>query len=107
VFLGDQLASILEAIEKGENLKATDAAIIVLGFPLYLYLTRIIILTGTRTSPFAFTGINLSSGRLVHLNRSSFPATVLNLIVAESIDELTDKIETAGTTDIRKTILML
>lgn len=103
VFLGDQLASILEAIEKGENLKATDAAIIDLGLSSLPILNK----DNTdrnRTSPFAFTG-NKFEFRAVGASQSiSFPATVLNLIVAESIDELTDKIETAGTSDIRKTI---
>ncbi len=103
VFLGDQLSAILEAIEKGENLKATDAAIIDLGLAALPILNK----DNTdrnRTSPFAFTG-NKFEFRAVGSSQSiSFPATVLNLIVAESIDELADKIEAAGTSDIRKTI---
>lgn len=103
VFLGEQLTSILESIEKGENLKSTDAAIIDLGLSSLPILNK----DNTdrnRTSPFAFTG-NKFEFRAVGASQSaSFPATVLNLIVAESIDELTDKIEAAGTSDIRKTI---
>lgn len=103
VFLGDQLVSILDAIEKGEHLKATDAAIIDLGLSSLPVLSK----DNTdrnRTSPFAFTG-NKFEFRAVGSSQSiSFPAAVLNLIVAESIDELADKIEKAGTSDVRKTI---
>ncbi len=103
VFLGDQLASILDAIEKGENLKATDAAIIDLGLSSLPVVSK----DNTdrnRTSPFAFTG-NKFEFRAVGSSQSiSFPAAVLNLIVAEAIDELADRIEKAGTSDLRKTI---
>ena len=92
VFLGDQLSAILESIEKGESIKATDAAIIDLGLSSLPLLSK----DNTdrnRTSPFAFTG-NKFEFRAVGASQSiSFPATVLNLIVAESIDELADKIE--------------
>jgi len=103
VFLGDQLSAILESIEKGESIKATDAAIIDLGLSSLPLLSK----DNTdrnRTSPFAFTG-NKFEFRAVGASQSiSFPATVLNLIVAESIDELADKIEKKGTSDLRKTI---
>ena len=102
-FLGEQLTAILDAIEKGENLKATDAAIIDLGLSSLPVLNK----DNTdrnRTSPFAFTG-NKFEFRAVGSSQSiSFPATVLNLIVAESIDELADRIEAMGTLDVRKTI---
>ncbi|HPS58848.1 MAG TPA: glutamine synthetase III [Spirochaetota bacterium] len=103
VFLGDQLASILDAIEKGENLKATDAAIIDLGLSSLPVVSK----DNTdrnRTSPFAFTGNKFEFRALGSSQSISFPTAVLNLIVAESVDELADKIEKAGTSDIRKTI---
>ncbi len=103
VFLGDQLVSILDSIEKGENLKATDAAIIDLGLSSLAVVSK----DNTdrnRTSPFAFTG-NKFEFRAVGSSQSiSFPASVLNLIVAEAIDELADKMEKAGTSDLRKSI---
>ncbi|HOP63164.1 MAG TPA: glutamine synthetase III [Spirochaetota bacterium] len=103
VFLGDQLSAILDAIEKGENLKPTDATLIDLGLSALPILNK----DNTdrnRTSPFAFTG-NKFEFRAVGSSQSiSFPATVLNLIVAESIDELADMIEKKGASDIRKTI---
>jgi len=103
VFLGEHLVSILEAIEKGENLKATDAAIIDLGLSSLPVVSK----DNTdrnRTSPFAFTGNKFEFRALGSSQSISFPAAVLNLIVAESIDELADRIEQAGSSDIRKTI---
>ena len=48
-----------------------------------------------RTSPFAFTG-NKFEFRALGSNASpAFPNTVLNTIVAESVDELTDKLKSA------------
>jgi glutamine synthetase len=53
-----------------------------------------------RTSPFAFTG-NKFEFRTVGSSQSlAFPNTVLNTIVAEAIDELSDKVEAKGTDDL-------
>jgi glutamine synthetase len=95
VFLGEQLTSILENIEKGAVTAATDEEIIDLGISSVPILSK----DNTdrnRTSPFAFTG-NKFEFRAVGASESiSFPATVLNLIVAASLDELADKIEKRG-----------
>ncbi|MCX7981448.1 MAG: glutamine synthetase III [Syntrophales bacterium] len=92
VFLGEQLTKILEDIEKGRVTKATDNAIIDLGISTLPILSR----DNTdrnRTSPFAFTG-NKFEFRAVGSSQSiSFPTTVLNTIVAESLDELAAKIK--------------
>ena len=103
VFLGDQLVSILDAIEKGENLKPTDAAIIDLGLSSLPVVSK----DNTdrnRTSPFAFTGNKFEFRALGSSQSISFPTAVLNLIVAESIDALADRIEQAEAGDLRKTI---
>lgn len=106
VFLGDQLEKILSAIEKGEMLKDTDAAIIDLGLASLPMVSK----DNTdrnRTSPFAFTG-NKFEFRAVGSSQSiSLPAAVINMIVAESLDELADKIEKAGKGDLKKTIMDL
>jgi len=85
VFLGDQLTKILANIEKGTVNKATDAEIIDLGISSLPIVSK----DNTdrnRTSPFAFTG-NKFEFRAVGSSQSiSFPAAVLNTIVAESID---------------------
>jgi glutamine synthetase len=91
VFLGDQLTRILCNIEKGTITKATDEEIIDLGISSLPILSKDNS-DRNRTSPFAFTG-NKFEFRAVGSSQSiSFPATVLNTIVAESIDYLAEKI---------------
>ncbi len=106
VFLGEQLERILGAIEKGEMVKDTDAALIDLGLASLPVVSK----DNTdrnRTSPFAFTG-NKFEFRAVGSSQSiSFPAAVINMIVAESLDELADKIEKAAKGDLKKTIMEL
>jgi glutamine synthetase len=92
VFLGDQLTKILEDVESGKVTKATDREIINLGISSLPIVSK----DNTdrnRTSPFAFTG-NKFEFRAVGSSQSiSFPATVLNTIVAESLDDLAEKIK--------------
>ncbi len=91
VFLGEQLTKILENIEKGQASKATNGEIIDLGVSALPVVDK----DGTdrnRTSPFAFTG-NKFEFRAVGSSQSiSFPAAVMNTIVAESLDYLADRI---------------
>ncbi len=95
VFLGEQLTRILEDIEKGKITKATDAAIINLGISKLPVLSKDST-DRNRTSPFAFTG-NKFEFRAVGSSQSiSFPATVLNTIVAESLDTIAGKIKAKG-----------
>ncbi|MGB4269340.1 MAG: glutamine synthetase III, partial [Spirochaetota bacterium] len=95
VFLGEQLTKILNDIENGVITKATNEAIIDLGLSTLPVLSK----DNTdrnRTSPFAFTG-NKFEFRAVGSSQSiAFPVTILNTIVAESLDVLADKIETKG-----------
>ncbi len=95
VFLGEQLTKILNDIEQGVISKATNKAIIDLGLSTLPVLSK----DNTdrnRTSPFAFTG-NKFEFRAVGSSQSiAFPVTILNTIVAESLDVLADKIETKG-----------
>src|SRR5450759_3164527 len=95
VFLGDQLTNILSNIEKGIVTKATNAEIIDLGISSLPIVSK----DNTdrnRTSPFAFTG-NKFEFRAVGSSQSiSFPSTVLNTIVAESLDHLAEKIKAKG-----------
>jgi glutamine synthetase len=106
VFLGDQLTNILNCIEKGTVTKATNAEIIDLGLcslPVVSkdYTDR------NRTSPFAFTG-NKFEFRAVGSSQSiSFPATVLNTIVAESVDYLAEKIKAQGTRNIQQSVMQV
>ena len=92
VFLGEQLTKILENIEKGQASKATNGELIDLGVASL----PVVIKDDTdrnRTSPFAFTG-NKFEFRAVGSSQSiSFPAAVMNTIVAESLDYLADRIK--------------
>jgi glutamine synthetase len=95
VFLGEQLSAILDDIEKGVVSNGTNGAIIDMGISKLPVLSK----DNTdrnRTSPFAFTG-NKFEFRAVGSSQSiSFPATVLNTIVAESLDVLAEKIAAKG-----------
>ncbi|HEX3433881.1 MAG TPA: glutamine synthetase III [Solirubrobacteraceae bacterium] len=94
IFLGAELERVFTAIEKGKTQASKPGSFLGLGTPVLPPLP----LHGgdrNRTSPFAFTG-NKFEFRALGSNQSpAFPNTVLNTIVAESVDELTDKLKTA------------
>jgi glutamine synthetase len=92
VFLGEQLTKILENIESGKVTRATDREIINLGISSLPVVSK----DNTdrnRTSPFAFTGNKFEFRAVGSAQSISFPATVLNTIVAESLDDLAEKIK--------------
>jgi len=103
IFLGEQLAKVLDNIEKGVVTKATDNAIIDLGLSSLSIVSK----DNTdrnRTSPFAFTG-NKFEFRAVGSSQSiSFPATVINTIVAESLEELAEKIKAVNGKNINQAV---
>ena len=93
VFLGDQLTDIFEQLEKkGSADSSKTGGLLGLGTPI---LPRLPKHAGdrNRTSPFAFTGNKFEFRALGASQSISWPATVLNTIVAESIDELTTAFE--------------
>jgi glutamine synthetase len=94
IFLGAELEKVFTAIEKGKVQASKPGSFLGLGTPVLPPLP----LHGgdrNRTSPFAFTG-NKFEFRALGSNQSpAFPNTVLNTIVAASVDELTDKLQTA------------
>jgi glutamine synthetase len=101
IFLGDQLAKVVEFIEKGTITSETDPQFIDFGVSTMPLIAK----DNTdrnRTSPFAFTG-NKFEFRAVGSSMSiSWPTTVLNAIVTESLDYIADAIEKKGG-DIKKT----
>ncbi|MBN2159369.1 MAG: glutamine synthetase III [Spirochaetes bacterium] len=104
VFLGEQLTRILESIEKGAANGVTDKAIIDLGISSLPVVSRDNS-DRNRTSPFAFTG-NKFEFRAVGSSQSiSFPATVLNTIMAEALDEIADMIEKRGAINIKEAVI--
>jgi glutamine synthetase len=104
IFLGEQLTNILLNIEKGTVTKATNAEIIDLGISAVSIVSK----DNTdrnRTSPFAFTG-NKFEFRAVGSSQSiSFPAAVLNTIVAESLDYLAEKIKGSAVKNVNQAVL--
>lgn len=93
VFLGDQLTDIYEQIEKAGTAETSkEGGLLGLGVDALPRLPRH---AGdrNRTSPFAFTGNKFEFRALGASQSISFPATVLNTIVAEAIDEMITDLE--------------
>ena len=104
VFLGDQLTQILENIQRGTVTEATNAEIIDLGITSLPMLSK----DNTdrnRTSPFAFTGNKFEFRAVGSSQNIASPALVINTIVAESIDELAEKIKAKDTKNINQAVL--
>jgi glutamine synthetase len=93
VFLGSELTEILEQLAEDGSSRARDGeGLLGLGTPVLPRLPRH---SGdrNRTSPFAFTG-NKFEFRAVGASQTiSWPATVLNTVIAESIDEMCTELE--------------
>src|SRR5262245_21194445 len=99
LFLGAELEKVYAAIESGKAERARPGSFLGLGTPVLPTLP----LHGgdrNRTSPFAFTGNKFEFRALGSSQSLAFPNTVLNTIVAEAIDELSDKVEAKGTDDL-------
>jgi glutamine synthetase len=94
IFLGAELEKVFGAIESGKVQPSKPGSFLGLGTPVLPALP----LHGgdrNRTSPFAFTGNKFEFRALGSNSSPAWPNTVLNTIVAESVDELTDKLKTA------------
>ena len=92
IFLGDELTDILGRLESGQGGRGTEKGLLGLGTPGLPHLPRH---AGdrNRTSPFAFTG-NKFEFRAVGSSQSiSMPITVLNLIVADAVDQLSAQLQ--------------
>jgi glutamine synthetase len=95
IFLGDMLQDILDQVEKGQLRRTLKGGVIDLGARTLPTLPRH---SGdrNRTSPFAFTG-NKFEFRAVGSSQSiAWPNTVLNTIVAESLDWVASELERTG-----------
>ncbi len=98
IFLGDQLTDIVEQIRNGGVKSSKQGGILNLGVDTLPPLPRH---SGdrNRTSPFAFTG-NKFEYRAVASNQSiASPITTLNTIIAESLDYIATRLETAENRD--------
>ena len=94
IFLGAELEKVFSAIEAGKVQASKPGSFLGLGTPVLPPLP----LHGgdrNRTSPFAFTGNKFEFRALGSSSSPAFPNTVLNTIVAESVDELAGKLKDA------------
>src|SRR5579863_9421555 len=92
IFLGAELETLFEAIESGAAGESTPESFLGLGTPVLPPLP----LHGgdrNRTSPFAFTGNKFEFRALGSSQSLGLPNTVLNTIVAEAIDYLSEELE--------------
>jgi glutamine synthetase len=94
IFLGAELERVFGAIATGKVQPSKPGSFLGLGTPVLPALP----LHGgdrNRTSPFAFTGNKFEFRALGSSSSPAWPNTVLNTIVAESVDELADKLRAA------------
>ncbi len=99
IFLGAELEKVFETIASGEGDPNTPDATLDLGA---VALPPLPMDGGdrNRTSPFAFTGNKFEFRALGSSMSLAFTNTVLNTIVAEAIDDLSEKLEAAKTGDL-------
>jgi glutamine synthetase len=94
IFLGAELEKVFSAIQAGKVQPSKPGSFLGLGTPVLPPLP----LHGgdrNRTSPFAFTGNKFEFRALGSSAAPAWPNTVLNTIVAESVDELAEKLKIA------------
>ncbi len=109
MFLGDELNSVLEAIETGAEYNASEKTQMKLGVNVLPRFTRDTT-DRNRTSPFAFTGNKFEFRMLGSSNSIACANIMLNAAVAESLKVYADRLEKAEDFEtalhemIRKTI---
>jgi glutamine synthetase len=92
IFLGDMLSDILDQIEKGDAQATKKGGVLDLGAKTLPQIPRH---SGdrNRTSPFAFTGNKFEFRAVGSSAPVAWPITVLNTIIAESLDEIVTELE--------------
>ncbi|MCR5413306.1 MAG: glutamine synthetase III [Kiritimatiellae bacterium] len=96
IYLGDQLADVIDMIEKGVSGEAKAAGVLKVGVDTLPPLPRDAT-DRNRTSPFAFTGNKFEFRAPGSSVCCSGPMTVLNTIVAESVERMAEELEKSGT----------
>jgi glutamine synthetase len=94
VFLGEQLTGVLDTIEKGKKSGVSRKDIMDLGVAR-LPIVNKDMTDRNRTSPFAFTGNKFEFRAVGSSQNISTSITVINTIVADSLDAVREKIEKA------------
>jgi glutamine synthetase len=101
IFLGEQLQDIIGQIEKGSAGSSKTGGTMQLGVSVLPHLPKDAT-DRNRTSPFAFTGNKFEFRAVGSTAAIYWPNTILNTIVAESIDRIATKLEKGG--DLNKTL---
>ena len=108
IFLGDQLTDIIEQIEKGGARSTKQGGLFETGLSILPKLPRD---AGdrNRTSPFAFTGNKFEFRAVGSSHSIAGPNTVLNAMVAESLDYVASELEKAiaGGKDLKTAVAEL
>jgi glutamine synthetase len=106
IFLGAELEKVFGAIESGSGDAATPQAYLEMGASV---LPRLPLHGGdrNRTSPFAFTGNKFEFRALGSSMSLGMPNTILNTIIAEAVDALSDKLDaaTSGGSSVEEGVL--
>ncbi len=92
VFLGDQLADIIDQIKGGQARSSEAKTTMELGVDVLPTLPKDTT-DRNRTSPFAFTGNKFEFRAVGSSQTCAWPMAVLNTIVAEALDEVACKLE--------------
>lgn len=92
IFLGDMLTDIIEQIEAGSPKRTMKGGALDLGATTLPQIPRHTS-DRNRTSPFAFTGNKFEFRAVGAAATAAWPNTVINTIVAESLDEIATRIE--------------
>jgi glutamine synthetase len=105
VYLGEQLQDIVEQLEKGGASSSKSGGVLDLGVSILPPLAKDAT-DRNRTSPFAFTGNKFEFRAVGSTAAIHWPNTILNTIVAESIDRIATKLEKGGK-DVSKTLAVV
>ena len=97
IYVGDQLAEVLEQIENPHESKRKSKGAMMIGVDTLPAIPKDAT-DRNRTSPFAFTGNKFEFRAPGSSVCCSGPMTVLNTIVAESVDRIAGELEASGTT---------
>ncbi len=95
IFIGGQLEEVVNAIVEGRPVNPEEGKPLRLGVTSLPDLPRDIS-DRNRTSPFAFTGNKFEFRAVGSSQSAAYPATLVNLAVAESLDFISDQIEAKG-----------
>ena len=95
IYLGDQLADVVERLEKGASGKAKKSDAMKLGVDILPVLPKDAT-DRNRTSPFAFTGNKFEFRAPGSSVCCAGPTMVLNTIVAESVERIAIELEKSG-----------